>query len=105
MLMKHLTSPKIGFDSFTVSFGTTSACSLIIQLIGILWYWQHVEQFNLELFIRGLIGSTSDNLGMAFIAKALSTGPAGPIFGLISLNSVLLTAYEAIRLGHTPNIL
>lgn len=39
MLMKHLTSAKVGFDSFTVSFGTTSACSLIMQLIGILWYW------------------------------------------------------------------
>ena len=58
-----------------------------------------MEKFNLELFIRGLVGSTCDNLGMALLAKALSTGPAGPIMGLVSLNSVLLTGAEAIRIG------
>ena len=65
----------------------------------------YIESFKMEYFIRGLIGSITDNLGMAFVAKALSMGPAGPILGLVSMNSVILTIFEALRTGTSPNLL
>ena len=35
LFMKHLTDPKIGFESYTVSFGTTGLTASVMMIIGI----------------------------------------------------------------------
>jgi len=68
LFMKHLTDKKVGFDSYTVSFGTTGLTSFVMMNIGVFWYWQSVDKFSPDLFLRGLAGSVCDNVGMAFLA-------------------------------------
>ena len=105
LFVKYLTSPSVGFDPFTLTFGYTGITNSLTLLVGILWFWSAENPVNKELFVRGFFSSIFDNLGLAFEDKATSIGPAGPISGLISLNSVLLTIYEAIYFKQVPNLL
>lgn len=40
MFMKHLTQEKVGFEAYTVSYGTMGLTSVIILLVGIFYYWK-----------------------------------------------------------------
>jgi len=105
LFLKYLTTPEIGFDSYTLTFGYTGFTNFITLMVGIAFYWRGSTKFDKSLFLRGFLCSTCENVGLAFEDKATSYGPAGPISGLISLTSVFLTIYEAVILQQVPNLL
>ena len=105
LFIKHLTSPKVGFDAMTISFSTSCFSSILILIIGGSWYWLEVETFNKRLFIIGFFGSIFDSCGKACIQKAYSSGPAGPVSAFVELNNVVLIIFEAIRYMKMPNYL
>lgn len=67
LFIKHLTSPKVGFDAMTISFSTSCFSSILILIIGVSWYWREVETLNKRLFIIGFFGSIFDSCGKACI--------------------------------------
>ena len=97
LFIKHLTSPRVGFDAMTISFGSSSFTCILILILGYFWFWQYIELFNSKLFIIGIFGSIFDSIGKACIQKAYSKGPAGPISAYVDINNVLLLVFEAVR--------
>jgi drug/metabolite transporter (DMT)-like permease len=96
MLAKHLTSERIGFDAMNVTFSTISTVNFCV-LIGSLFYFGHFGEFDTYLFTIGLVGSFLDTLGIVFITRAFSSGPAGLISALATSTNLFLTILEAIK--------
>ena len=46
LFTKYLTSPKIGFEPFTLSFGYTGLTNLLTLLVGIIWFWSADNPVN-----------------------------------------------------------
>ena len=105
LFIKHLTSPKVGFDAITVSFASSCTMSIVVIILGVTWYWKEVDTFNRRLFIIGFFGSIFDTCGKACIQRAYSTGPAGPVSAFVEMNNVVLVIFEAIRARKMPNYL
>jgi drug/metabolite transporter (DMT)-like permease len=105
LFIKHLTSPKVGFDAMTISFATSFFSSTLIIILGASWYWQTVAIFNTRLFVIGIFGSIFDSVGKACIQKAYSKGPAGPVSAFVELNNVFLVVFEAARYWKLPRLL
>ena len=97
LFIKHLTSPRVGFDAMTISFATSFFSSTLIIILGVAWFWRYVEVFNTRLFVIGIFGSIFDSVGKACIQKAYSKGPAGPVSAFVELNNVFLVVFEAAR--------
>lgn len=66
LFIKHLTTPKMGFDATCVTFGASSFVCTILILVGVGWYWQK-NPFDSYLFSVGLIGSIFDTAGIVLI--------------------------------------
>ena len=67
LFIKHLTSPRVGFDAMTISFATSFFSSTLIIILGVTWFWQYKEVFNTRLFVIGIFGSIFDSVGKACI--------------------------------------
>jgi uncharacterized membrane protein len=102
LFIKHLTSPRVGFDAITVSFASSCFTSIIVMIVGVTWYWKEVDTFKKDLFIIGIFGSIFDSVGKACVQKAYSKGPAGPVGAFVELNNVFLVIFEACRLWQLP---
>eukprot|EP00356_Strombidium_inclinatum_P000909 CAMPEP_0170512328 /NCGR_PEP_ID=MMETSP0208-20121228/66789_1 /TAXON_ID=197538 /ORGANISM="Strombidium inclinatum, Strain S3" /LENGTH=203 /DNA_ID=CAMNT_0010795947 /DNA_START=362 /DNA_END=970 /DNA_ORIENTATION=+ len=95
MLVKHLTGDKMKFDPSTLSFSAYFSVNILI-LIAAVWYWVKIE-FDMYLFIVGLIGSIINTLGIASIQNAIACGPAGPASALAACSNILLVIIEAVK--------
>jgi len=96
MLAKHLTSERIGFDALNVTFTTIFTVGVITTVVAIV-YFHKFGGFNQDLMYIGFVGSFFDTLGIVFVTKAFSCGPAGLIAALCTSGNILLTIIEAIR--------
>ena len=77
--------------------------SLISLLVAIFYYWPYMADFKVDLFFIGFFASLFDSVGKSIMAFNLTIGPAGPILCFKSLESVILTVFEALRLNERPN--
>jgi uncharacterized membrane protein len=105
LFIKHLTSARVGFDAMTISFASSCFSSIIIMIVGVSWYWREVDSFKKNLFIIGIFGSMFDAIGKAFVQKAYSKGPAGPVSAFVELNNVFLVIFEGLRQWQLPRSL
>ena len=96
MLVKHLTSERIGFDALNVTFSTISAVNTLVLIISI-FYIANVDKFDPYLFGIGLAGSFFDNIGIVCVTKAFSCGPAGLVAAICTSTNLFLTIIEAIK--------
>ena len=101
--IKHMTKPGVGFEAMTVSFSSSLVTSTITIIIGVSWYWRSVAVFEKKLFLIGFFGSIFESFGQAFIYKAYSNGPAGPVSSFVELNNMVLIVSEAIKYKKLPN--
>ena len=97
MIIKSLTSERMGFNPSNLSFGAYFIVNCIV-MVGAVYYWINYE-FDSYLLIVGLIGSMINTCGIALIQNALATGPAGPASALASASNILLVIVEAIKTG------
>ena len=104
MFIKYLTQPSVGFEPYALSYGAMGFSGLISLLIGIFYYWSYIAEFNMYFFLIGFFASVFDTVGKAVLAQTFTIGPAGPILCFKSLESVILTIFECLRLQKTPNI-
>lgn len=92
--MKHLTTPRIGFEPANLNFlgylivnGSLLGCGVI--------YWQY-NTFYPELYVIGVASSVFEVLGNYMMIEAYNAGPAGPTSAIVSLCSVTTTIVLAI---------
>jgi len=101
LFIKHLTTPKMGFDASCITFGASSFVCTIIMIVGVSWYWQNYK-FDSYLFCVGLIGSIFDTVGIVSIQNAFSKGPAGLVAALGSCTALILVVMQAIKMWEVP---
>ena len=66
LFVKHLTTPKGGnFEPQTLTFQAAIVANTLIQILAVSWYWKYIAEFNLNLFLIGILASISDNIGIA----------------------------------------
>ena len=78
--------------------------SIAFQIVGIVNFSNGNVEFNLNLWIRGTVGSVFNCLGLIFLIGALNTpnAPYGPIGALVGLQSILICVVEAVRNRTVP---
>ena len=67
-------------------------------------FWVYVD-FSQYHFIVGTISAIINTLGLAATAKAISTGPGGPVTAVTSVSTILLVIIEAIKKSQMPTAL
>lgn len=105
MLMKHLTTDRMGFNSSDVTFSSTGFIQFFTLVVAISWYWTKIESLDWYLFLLGFIGSVTQSLGMSFINKAFTLGPSGTVSALGSVSAFFLVLIQAVKNLKSPRTL
>ena len=94
---------NLKFDAFKFSFLSYALVGTI--LTGILISKSSEPDFKDEFVAIGTIGSVINTIGMILAVKASSVGPLGPVNALSSVQTILFTIVQAIRLTMFPKTL
>jgi hypothetical protein len=77
--------------------------SLIISAV---YFCKHPEEFKMDYFIPGTIGSGLNVIGCLFMNTAVSTGqPLGPMFALQMSQSLMVLVWESFTRLDMPNLM
>jgi drug/metabolite transporter (DMT)-like permease len=102
LMMKYLTGPFRGFDSFKLSFSSYFIVGTILSGMLLNYGLQNPESFEWDMLWLGLFGSVVNTIGIVIIGKAFSTGPLGPVSALSCLQSILFSIAQCFALGLFP---
>mmetsp|Transcript_13146 Transcript_13146/g.22239 ORF Transcript_13146/g.22239 Transcript_13146/m.22239 type:complete len:223 (+) Transcript_13146:669-1337(+) len=102
MLAKSFRRGPVKFNIQQISFMGFLVVNIIV-LFPTVYYWIFVD-FNLRLFVVGIIGSIINTFGKVCIQNAVSLGPAGPASALLAMNSLILLVYDAVKNSKQPTL-
>lgn len=91
---------KLNWNANGLSFSCYIAANVAVLCYGIP-FWLKVD-FSQYHFIVGTISAIINTLGLAATAKAISTGPGGPVTAVTSVSTILLVIIEAIKKSKVP---
>ena len=88
VIVKYVdTQLKLKATDFTIAYW--GIMSLAFEIAGLISY---KTEFNLNLWLIGLLGSFLNLIGCVFVIAAMSTGdPIGPISALVSAQTTIVT--------------
>lgn len=88
VIVKYVdTQLKLKATDFTIAYW--GIMSLAFEIAGLISY---KTEFNLNLWLIGLLGSFLNLIGCVFVIAAMSTGdPIGPISALVSAQTIIVT--------------
>jgi hypothetical protein len=87
LLTKHTCSKEVGFDPSRITYFTFGIMYSIIMMISV-FIWVSQDNFQLDMFIVGFVGSFINIIGLNCITIALSNGPLGPALAIVALSSM-----------------
>jgi hypothetical protein len=92
VIVKYVdTQLKLKATDFTIAYW--GIMSLAFEIAGLISYkTENKTEFNLNLWLIGLLGSFLNLIGCVFVIAAMSTGdPIGPISALVSAQTIIVT--------------